>query len=203
MQKPHNKLLVGLALAGFLTFMPAIASAHCDTMDGPVVAAAASALRTGDIKPALIWIKPEYEKEVRSAFLKASSVRKQGEAAKELADNYFFETVVRLHRMGEGEPYTGIKPSGTPLHPAVAAAEKALSTGSTNQLRTDLNDKLSAAVAEKFARVVEAGRHRQESVEAGRAYVAAYVEFMHFVEQVYDRSTGTHAEAAGSHTTEE
>jgi uncharacterized protein DUF6448 len=198
----QKTLFALLVLAGFLAFIPTIASAHCDTMDGPVVAAAASALRTGDIKPVLIWIKPEYENEVRSAFLKASSVRGQGQAAKELADTYFFETVVRLHRMGEGEPYTGIQPAGTPLHPAVAAAENALSTGSPNQLRTDLNEKLSAAVTEKFNRVVEARRHRQESVEAGRAYVAAYVDFMHFVEQVYDRSAGTRAEASGGHSEE-
>lgn len=198
----RRKTLLGLTLAGFLAFMPAIAAAHCDTMDGPVVAAATAALRTGNIKPVLIWIKPEYENEVRSAFSKASSVRSQGEAAKELADTYFLETVVRLHRMGEGEPYTGIKPAGTPLHPAVAAAEKALATGSANQLGTELNEKLSAAVAEKFARVVEARRHQQESVEAGRAYVAAYVDFMHFVEQVYDRSSGTHAEAGGGHAEE-
>lgn len=198
----RRKTLLGLTLAGFLAFMPAIAAAHCDTMDGPVVAAATAALRTGNIKPVLIWIKPEYENEVRSAFSKASSVRTQGEAAKELADTYFLETVVRLHRMGEGEPYTGIKPAGTPLHPAVAAAEKALATGSANQLGTELNEKLSAAVAEKFARVVEARRHQQESVEAGRAYVAAYVDFMHFVEQVYDRSSGTHAQAGGGHAEE-
>lgn len=198
----RRKTLLGLTLAGFLAFMPAIAAAHCDTMDGPVVAAATAALRTGNIKPVLIWIKPEYENEVRSAFSKASSVRSQGEAAKELADTYFLETVVRLHRMGEGEPYTGIKPAGTPLHPAVAAAEKALATGSAKQLGTELNEKLSAAVAEKFARVVEARRHQQESVEAGRAYVAAYVDFMHFVEQVYDRSSGTHAQAGGGHAEE-
>lgn len=202
MQNPHKKLLFAVAVAALLLLAPVFASAHCDTMDGPVVAAAASALRTGDIKPVLIWIKPEHEKEVRSAFLKASSVRKQGEAAKELADKYFFETVVRLHRMGEGEPYTGIKPSGTPLHPAVAAGEKALSTGSADQLQAELNKKLSAALAEKFTRVIEARPHQQESVEAGRAYVAAYVDFMHFVEQIYDRSSGTHAEEGGSHAEE-
>lgn len=185
-----RRLFAALTLAGLLAFFPAIAAAHCDTMDGPVVSAAAMALRTGDFTPVLLWIKPEHEKEARSAFVKTLSVRKQGELAKELADKYFFETVVRLHRMGEGEPYTGIKPAGTPLHPAVASAEKALLSGSAGQLRAELNEKLSAAVAEKFNRVVEARRHQQESIEAGRAYVAAYVEFMHFVEQIYDRSSG-------------
>ena len=198
MKTGNRKLVAPLVLAGLLAFTPAIAAAHCDTMDGPVVAAAAAALRSGDITPVLLWIKPEHEKEARSAFMKALSVRKQGELAKELADTYFFETVVRIHRMGEGEPYTGIKPAGTPLHPAVAAAENALSTGSASQLRAELNEKLSAAVAEKFNRVMEARRHQQESVEAGRAYVAAYVELMHFVEQIYDRSSGVHTDA-GNH----
>jgi hypothetical protein len=197
MKNRTKRLLASLVLAGLLAFVPAIADAHCDTMDGPVVAAAAAALRAGDIVPVLAWIKPEHENDVRSAFLKTLEVRKQGGLAKEVADAYFFETVVRLHRMGEGEPYTGIKPAGTPLHPAVASAERALSTGSANQLRTELNEKLSAAVAEKFNRVMEARRHQQESVEAGRAYVAAYVEFMHFVEQMYDRSSGVHD--AGNH----
>jgi hypothetical protein len=197
MKNRAKRLLASLVLAGLLAFVPAIADAHCDTMDGPVVAAAAAALRAGDIVPRLAWIKPEHENDVRSAFLKTLEVRKQGGLAKEVADAYFFETVVRLHRMGEGEPYTGIKPAGTPLHPAVASAERALSTGSANQLRTELNEKLSAAVAEKFNRVMEARRHQQESVEAGRAYVAAYVEFMHFVEQMYDRSSGVHD--AGNH----
>jgi len=197
MKNRTKRLLASLVLAGLLAFVPAIADAHCDTMDGPVVAAAAAALRAGDIAPVLAWIKPEHENDVRSAFLKTLEVRKQGGLAKEVADAYFFETVVRLHRMGEGEPYTGIKPAGTPLHPAVASAERALSTGSANQLRTELNEKLSAAVAEKFNRVMEARRHQQESVEAGRAYVAAYVEFMHFVEQMYDRSSGVHD--AGNH----
>jgi hypothetical protein len=197
MKNRAKRLLASLVLAGLLAFVPAIADAHCDTMDGPVVAAAAAALRAGDIVPVLAWIKPEHENDVRSAFLKTLEVRKQGGLAKEVADAYFFETVVRLHRMGEGEPYTGIKPAGTPLHPAVASAERALSTGSAHQLRTELNEKLSAAVAEKFNRVMEARRHQQESVEAGRAYVAAYVEFMHFVEQMYDRSSGVHD--AGNH----
>ena len=177
-----------------LFFAPMTAAAHCDTMDGPVVAAAQSALKAGDLAPVLIWIKKDYEPEVRSAFAKTLSVRTHGKDAQELADMYFFETVVRFHRMGEGEPYTGIEPAGTPLHPAVAAAEKALATGSIAQLRSDLNDKVTAALTAKFADVIELRKHAQVSVEAGRAYVAAYVELMHFAEQLYDRTTAKVAE---------
>ena len=42
--------------------------------------------------------------------------------ARELADRYFFETLVRIHRAGEGAPYTGLKPAGRDLGPAVPAA---------------------------------------------------------------------------------
>lgn len=189
MKKPAKSPILW-ALLLVLTLLPAVASAHCDTMDGPVVAAARSALQKGDVTPVLIWVKQEFEPEVRAAFARTLVVRTQSKEARELADMYFFETVVRLHRMGEGEPYTGIEPSGTPLHPGVAAAEKALATGSVDQLRGELNEKIAVSLQKKFAEAVEARKHAQESVAAGRAYVAAYVELMHFVEQVYDRATG-------------
>ena len=194
-----KRMLLYLALAGLSILLPAPASAHCDTMDGPVVAAANAALRAQNINLALIWIKPEYEKELREVFAKALSVRTQGQTARELADMYFFETVVRLHRMGEGEAYTGIKPSGTPLDPAVAAAEKALLTESADQLRAELNEKVTSALTAKLRRVAEARTHQKESLEAGRAYVAAYVNFMHFVEEIYDRSAGVHSEGLEHH----
>jgi hypothetical protein len=43
-------------------------------------------------------------------FTKTLAVRKQSKEAKELADMYFFETLVRIHCAGEGAPYTGLKP---------------------------------------------------------------------------------------------
>ena len=178
------------ALLLVLTLLPAVASAHCYTMDGPVVAAAKSALLKGGVTPVLMWVKSEYEAEARAAFTKTLAVRALSPQARELADMYFFETIVRLHRMGEGEPYTGIKPAGTPLHPAVAAAEKALAMGSEDQLRGELSETLAATLHKKFAEVLKARKHAQESVAAGRAYVAAYVGLMHFVEQVHDLATG-------------
>ena len=69
MKNRAKRLLASLVLAGLLAFVPAIADAHCDTMDGPVVAAAAAALRAGDIVPQLAWIKPEQENDVRWAFM--------------------------------------------------------------------------------------------------------------------------------------
>ena len=87
---------------------PRLASAHCDTLDGPVVKTAAKALETGKVAPVLAWVKAEDEAAIKTAFAETLAVRKLGPAAKELADRYFFETAVRLHRAGEGASYTGL-----------------------------------------------------------------------------------------------
>jgi hypothetical protein len=108
-------ILIGLALAAARP-----SAAHCDTMNGPVVAAAQTALRAGDVTPVLKWVRKEHEPEVRAAFARTLKVRATGDDARQLADVYFFETLVRLHRAGEGAPYTGLKPAGSEIEPAVA-----------------------------------------------------------------------------------
>lgn len=126
--------VVILICLGVLWFLPRMVGAHCDTLDGPVVMTAKSALEKGDVTPILKWVKPEHEGEIRSAFKKTMDVRIKGPEAKEFADMYFFETLVRLHRAGEGAPYDGIKPAGTDLGPAVSGADKALESGSVDDL---------------------------------------------------------------------
>ncbi len=76
------------------------AFAHCDTLDGSVVQTARIALEKGDVTPLLKWVHADDEKEIRVAFQKTLAVRAKGAAAKELADMYFFETLVRIHRAG-------------------------------------------------------------------------------------------------------
>lgn len=109
------------------------AFAHCDTLDGPVVQTARTALEKGDVTPLLKWVQADDEKEIRTAFQKTLAVRTKGAEAKELADMYFFETLVRIHRAGEGAPYTGLKP-GEAVDPAIALADRALETGSVDKL---------------------------------------------------------------------
>jgi len=86
--------------------VPRITRAHCDILAGPVVMDAKKALEKSDVTPVLKWVKKEHEGEIKVAFKKTLKVRKQSKEAKELADMYFFETLVRLHRAGEGAPYT-------------------------------------------------------------------------------------------------
>ena len=164
------------------------AFAHCDTISGPVVAAAKKTLETGNINYALIWVQEKDEAEVKEAFQKTRAVRKFGSDAKELADKNFFETLVRLHRAGEGAPYTGLKPAGLDLGPAIPAADKAIITGNTRELEKILVKKMNEALNKYFSEVMEKKSFSVDDVQAGRAYVKAYVEYIHFAEEVYQSS---------------
>ena len=75
----------------------------------------------------------EREQEIRDAFVEVLAVRSLGIEAKQLADRYFFETVVRVHRAGEGEPFTGLKAAGS-VDPAIAIADRALESDSAAPL---------------------------------------------------------------------
>lgn len=189
-------LISGLLL--ILTSLPALA--HCDTLDGPVVAAAKQALKKGDVTPVLKWVREAEEPQITEAFKKALVVRTKGTEARELGDHYFFETLVRLHRAGEGAPYTGLK--SEPVEPVVAAADKALVSGKVDHLAHEVGDAVIQGISQRFTQTYEAKKHAEESVEAGRKFVAAYVEFTHYVEKLHMMAAGVghHAEseAAGS-----
>ena len=176
--------------------------AHCDSMDGPVVTTAKAALEKGDVTPLLKWVKPEGEAEIRDAFKKTITVRKQSPEAKELADRYFFETLIRVHRAGEGEPFTGLKPSGTPLEPGIAAADKALEKGSVDELVRELTEAVADGVRKRFTRATEAKKRADQTVEAGREYVEAYVGFVHYIESLHATvaSSSVHGGPAGPET---
>jgi len=81
-------------------------------MDGPVVTTAKEALEKENVNIILPWAPKEAENEIKKAFEKTVAARKLGKQAREIADLWFFETIVRLHREGEGAPYTGVKPAG-------------------------------------------------------------------------------------------
>jgi hypothetical protein len=182
-----SRFAIGAATAALLWFSAAPAAfAHCDTLDGPVVAAARQALDQNNPNLVLIWVSKENEKDIKTAFDKALSVRKLNPAAKEMADMYFFEVLVRIHRAGEGAPYTGLKPAGTDLGLAVPAADKALVTGNVAPVAKLLTDTLQSGLKEHFAEVQARKDYNKNDVAAGREYVEAYVSYVHYVEGLYD-----------------
>ncbi len=170
-------LAIGLLLPGQVM-------AHCDTLDGPVVIDARSALVQGDITPVLKWVSADDEKVIRDAFTQTLAVRKQGPEAKELADMYFFETVVRIHRAGEGAPYTGLKP-GVSIDPAIVLTDQALATGSVDKVVEVMTGALAKGIREHYTRAYENQKHANDSVAAGREFVESYVVFTHYVEGIH------------------
>jgi len=174
------------AVAGALLLASGSAFAHCDGLDGPVAKAAHQALDAGNVNQVLIWVQKNNEAEIRHAFEHAVSVRKLGPAAKDLADRYFLETLVRVHRAGEGAPYTGLKPAGRDLGPAVPAADRAIETGSVEPVVKLLTEAVKRGTHEQFHDVSAAKKFAKDDVAAGRKYVAAYVEYVHYVERLYE-----------------
>ena len=186
----HSVILAALVFLGAHQ-----AFAHCDGMDGPVVKAAQKALETGNVNLVLIWVRKNDEGEIKNAFQKTLAVRKLALQAKELSDMYFFETLVRVHRAAEGEPYTGLKPAGRDLGPAIPTADKALESGKVEPLLKLLTESVQTEVREKFKQAVAKKKYRPDDVEAGRAYVEAYVPLVRYVEQIYEAvksSSGGH-----------
>ena len=188
---------IAAAIVLLATTWAASASAHCDTLDGPVVTLARQALEKGDVNIVLPWVAADKEAEIRKAFDLAVAVRGKGAKEKELADMYFFETLVRVHRDGEGAPYTGLKPAGLDMGPAIPAADKALESGNPEALLKLLNAKVQEGVHKYFMEAKEKKAHAGESVEAGRAYVNAYVPYLHFVERLHADATTPIAHGAG------
>lgn len=160
--------------------------AHCDGMDGPVVTAAKKALETGNVNLVLIWVQKKDEDEIKRAFNQTLAVRKLNADARELADMYFFETLVRIHRSGEGAPYTGLKPAGRDLGPAIPAGDKALLSGNVEPVAKLLTDAAKEGIRERFNHAMSRKDFAKDNVEAGREYVEAYVTYIHYVERLYE-----------------
>lgn len=188
-------LMVGTALL----ILAGRVQAHCDSLDGPVIRDARAALQKGDVQPVLKWVKPEYEAEIRGTFAKAVRVRSLSDDARDVADLHFFETLVRLHRAGEGVAYSGLKPAGS-VDPGIRAADEALAHGSVDSLAHHLAEAVTASLRERFAKAVAARAHAEDSVDTGRAYVAAYVEFVHFVEALSGLVSHADHAAANDHS---
>ena len=185
-----NKWLAWAVLAfGPTLFTPAPLLAHCDSLDGPVVKAAQKALETRNPAFALMWVQSKDEREILNAFEQTLAVRALSPQARELADRFFVETLVRVHRAGEGAPFTGLKPAGRDLGPAIPAADKAIEDGSIEAVLKLLTEAMHGRLRDHFDEVINAKSFNTGEVTAGRAFVKAYVEFIHYVERLYEAST--------------
>jgi hypothetical protein len=187
-------LVTALVVAGSLT-VPQTAFAHCDTVDGPVAQAALKALETGNVNIPLAYAPPAAEPEIRAQFERARKVRALGPEARALADHSFMETVVRLHRAGEGAAFEGLKPAGIDHGPAIPAAEAAVKSGDLSKIRSILVHDVEFALEQRLKHVratqgAPAEARTPEDIARVRARVSAELGFVTFAETLRQAAHG-------------
>jgi hypothetical protein len=155
-------------------------------MDGPVVQAAQRALEERNVDLILPYVPAEGEEELRAAFEKVVSAREQGQTAKEVADRYFYETAVRVHRAGEGAPFTGLKPAGLDVGPVIPIAEKAIEAGSADELAGYLCDTVREEVERRFHHMLHLKEDAHRGVQQARAYVEAMLGLQVWSHSLYE-----------------
>ncbi len=175
-------IVLGLLVVGLITVQPAYG--HCDKLDGPVATAARHALDTGEFNAIRIWVGEDQEAELRDAFRQAREVRDLNSDAQQLADRYFIETAVRLHRAAEGMPFTGVKPAGTPNPADIRAGDRAIESGDIQPVLDLLQTQLSENVRKWYQQAMDAKQAKDQNVLAGREWVDAYVQYIVYVHQL-------------------
>lgn len=159
---------------------------HCDSLDGPVVRAARHALEAGEVALVLPYVPASAEEEVQATFASVLPVRALGHEARLVAERLFFETVVRLHRQGEGAPFTGLRPAGLDLGPVVPLAEEAVESGSPEDLTTFLGAVLTDELHRRLSAVTELGDARNGSVERERQWITAMLDFQAYSHRLFE-----------------
>lgn len=192
-KKIYTTMAATAAAVGVMFAAPLTASAHCDTMEGPVIGDAQRALNENNINYITKWVTPENEAELTTIFNQTVAVRDDSAEAQKLADQYLFENLVRIHRTGEGASYTGIKPEGTPVEEAVAAADASIAAGNLDPMKDVVEDEKIAELEESFNQVLNTQEFDADDVEAGREYVEAYVTFTHLSEALAGGEEDAHA----------
>lgn len=191
----NSKIAVMLFLASFIFMFTKSVSAHCDSYDGPVIKDAEKALETNNINLVLKWVSEEQENEITPLFQKLCKLRNGDKEVYEIVKKHFFETLVRLHRETEGAPYTGLKPAGTTKQ-IIQMTDKTIIENNVEDFLLKLNNHIDKVVREKYEKVSRLNMVKDDSVEKGREFVAAYVDYTHTVEAIHDiieHNGGSHA----------
>lgn len=158
---------------------------HCDSLDGPVVTAARHALDEADVDLVLPFVHADGEAEVRTMFDTVLAVRRLGPEPRQVADRLLFETVVRVHRAGEGAPYTGLKPAGLSVGPVIPLAERAVVTGSPTEVTEFLTGVLRDELKQRLEQVNSLAATKERSVHDARQHVEAMLGFEVYCHHVF------------------
>jgi Family of unknown function (DUF6448) len=159
---------------------------HCDSLDGPVVTAARQALDAADVDVVLPFVPEEGEAEVKDVFQRTLRVRELDDEAREVADRLFFETVVRVHRAGEGAPYTGLRPAGLSFGPVIPLAETAVERGNAEAVSHFLGEELNGQLRRRLDEVKMLASGKGRSVRDARRYVEAMLGFEVYCHRLFE-----------------
>jgi alkylhydroperoxidase/carboxymuconolactone decarboxylase family protein YurZ len=189
--------VLSLLLFSILFFSSYAVFAHCDTMDGPVIADAHKALEHNNVNYVLKWVHVENEAEIKEAFNLVMKVRRISPEAKDLSDKYFYDILVRIHRAGEGVPFNGVKLSGTPIDKKILAADKSIELGNLSPLKNLVPKANVPELTKRFEKVMALKNFDVNNVADGREYIEAYVQFFHFAEGEEEGQIQEHKEPSG------
>ena len=180
-RKISQRVVLLLSVLFILFAAPQMASAHCDSYDGPVIKDALKALEQQNVELVLKWVEPKYDKIITEKFNQTLKLQGSNEEVNEIIRTHFLETLVRLHREGEGASFTGLKPIGS-MTPMVEMADNSLDKNDIDYVVNKVNNHLGEVLRERFTKAMELSKSKDNSVEQGRAYVEAYVEYTHTLE---------------------
>jgi hypothetical protein len=143
-------------------------------------------------------VKAGDEAQIRAVFARTLKVGALDPEAKEVAETWFFETLVRIHRAGEGAPCMGLKPAGLDQGPAIPAADKALASGDMKAVFELMHSVLKPGLEARFKEARATRSQASPDPASGRKAVAAYVDFLHYVDGVHRAAAGGTAHAEGA-----
>lgn len=163
-----------------------------------MVKAAREALERGDVNLILPYAPKTAEPELKQAFEKTVKARTLEGETKELADRWFFETAVRLHREGEGAPYTGLKPAGLDVGPVLPRAEKAIEEEDANELVRFLSKTVEEEIRKRMDKIITTKHFEPNDVDMAREHTEAVLDLELFSHHVYTFMTtgGGHGKGA-------
>ena len=190
-----KKMMLAIFVSAMLVGATGSLYAHCDTYDGPVIRDAILALQKNNVSLVLKWVDQDDEKEIIDLFNKTYSLKGGNPEIYQIVERYFFETLVRLHRESEGEPYNGLKPAGNTPE-IISMSDLALQEKNIDDLLAKLDPHINSVIREKYERVIRLEKIKDESVEDGRAYVEAYVDYTHTlvaIHSVLESGPGVHS----------
>lgn len=165
-------------------------SAHCDSYGGPVIKDAIRALQKNKVSLVYKWISTQDEPEIATLFATTYKLRNGDKDIYNIVEKHFFETLVRLHRATEQEPYTGLKPTGS-IEPVIKMSDEAIETGNIDDLLTKLNAHITKSIKEKYQKMKTLELTKDTSPDSGRKYVHAYVDYIHTIAKIHNVVEGS------------